>query len=93
MSGSNDRVWAVNEPVEVTLKIRGADGKRRVTIVHEGEEVYSCPSSDVVFWALRTATLLGCDRLEQIVRRLRAIDEIRPHGMQMGPVLRNDKED
>lgn len=94
MSGRKTKAPYENHgEVEVTMLIRGADGSRRVTIRHEGQEVYSCPSDDVVFWAMRVATLLGCDRLEQIIRRLRAIDEVRPLGMQMGPGLHNDEED
>ena len=77
-------LWRQRDHKEITLKLRPVGEHRVMVISVEGQEVYSCASQDVVFWAMKVAALLECDQQDQILRRLRAIDAMRPLGRKMG---------
>jgi hypothetical protein len=87
VNGSYDKevnAWSRRPDRELLLKVRNLGKRRQLVVEVAGQEVYSCPSDDVVCWAMRIASMLDCDELEQILRRLGAIDELRPRGQQMG---------
>jgi hypothetical protein len=87
VNGSYDKevnAWGQRPDRQLLLKVRTVGTRRRLIVEVHGQEVYSCPSDDVVCWAMRIASMLDCDDLEQILRRLGAIDELRPKGYQMG---------
>lgn len=86
-NGSYDKdlgLWRQRLEKEVTLRLRPVGEHQVMVICIEGQEIYSCASQDVVFWAMKVAALLECDEQEQILRRLRAIDDLRPMGRKMG---------
>jgi len=76
--------WRQRPDRELTLRVRPSGEHKVMVLMIDGQEIYSCASQDVVFWAMRIAALLECDGQEQILRRLRAIDDMRPLGREMG---------
>lgn len=85
--------WREGESPELTIRIREIDGTRRLLLVIDDQEIYSCPSADVVFWGMKIAALMRCDDQENILRRLRAVDSLRLPGAVMGSTYGPDEDD